>query len=101
MAVGMGDTGVLINRQVVSLIADDDGFFEFREKHDATDRRSGGGDEQSVVPARVQAGDGGRGEAPEAVGFQPLAASGGSKVSADSGPELDHRYSLNESVAGG
>jgi hypothetical protein len=73
LAVRMDGAGILVSAEFVTDIADDQGFFYFREQHEAADRRTGSGNQKPMVAARIESQHGGRGEASNSVGFEPLA----------------------------
>ncbi len=79
----------LVRRQAMAAIAGDDDGVERGEPH-ATGRHAvHGHDQQRVVAARPQAGDGAHRVAAHAVGEQPLARGGGAEVAADLPSEGD------------
>ena len=69
----MNDVLILIGAQFETPIAEHKGFFQLRKENNAADRRLGSCREQSMIAARVQADDGGAGEAADAIGFELLA----------------------------
>jgi len=89
-ALGVDDAGITIGGKIEGLAIDEQGFFQLGEHDHAPDRRLGGGDEKSMVAARVESDDGRGGETSQTVGLKPFAGGGGGEVSADFVVELDH-----------
>src|SRR5262245_42725868 len=80
MALRVNHAGVTVRTQVVSFAADDESFFKFRKQHHPADGRLGGGSEEAMIAAGVEADDCRRGEAAETVGFEPFALEAGIEV---------------------
>ena len=81
-ALGMDNAGIAVAGEVKRLAVNQQRLFQLGQEHFPADRRLGGGDQQAMIAARVQTGDGGRGKAAQAVGFQPFAAQGRIQVAA-------------------
>src|SRR5262249_39763077 len=77
----MDDAGVLVRGEFKPLPVNDEGLLQFRKEYCPTGGRRHGGDQQSVVTACVEAGEGGAGEAAQAIRLQPLARGRDVKVS--------------------
>src|SRR6266849_3073595 len=66
------------------------GLLQLRNNQRATEGRFQGGDEQSVIAARLNSGDCSRGEAADPIRHQPLSFFGGGQVTAEF-PSKAHR----------
>src|SRR5207248_2219977 len=67
------DARVLVRGELEALAVNEERLFQLREEHRPAGRWRESGDEQAVVAARVEAGEGGAGKAAQAVRLQPLA----------------------------
>src|SRR5665213_1009616 len=68
----MNGARILVGCELIALAVDDYGFFELRQQQDTASGGRGGGRQQPVIAASVQADQRRRGEAAQAVGFQPF-----------------------------
>jgi hypothetical protein len=71
--VGPDDAGVLVAGEVKLAAVDEDHLLDARQQHHPPHRRRHRRDQQAVVPACVEAGDGGRRVPAQRVGHEPLA----------------------------
>src|SRR2546428_12546102 len=88
--LGVDDSRITVCREIKRLSLDEQSFFQLREQDKTPDRRLGRGHQKPVVAAGIQTSDCRRGEAAQAVGFQPLAAESCIQVAAYFLFELNH-----------
>ena len=75
--------GIPIAGKVGAPAIDHQRLLQLGEQKHAPHRRFGRSDQEAVVTARVESRDGGRREAPDPIGLEPLAAAGDVQIAAD------------------
>ncbi len=86
----MDNAGIAIGGEIERPAIDHQGLFQLGKQDFAPHRRPGGRYQQAMIAARVQARNGGRGKAAQAVGFEPLTAQRGLQIAAGFLVELNH-----------
>ena len=90
ISLRMDRFGILITGKLNAVFSENQRLFQLREQCGAARRRSGSSNEQAMVTAGIQASDGGRGKASQAVALKPFAAVGLGEIRADAVIELNH-----------
>src|SRR5437773_11267665 len=67
-------------------------FLDLRKKHDPSRGRTHRCGKKSMIPACVEPDDGGAGESPNAISFQPFTTGRGLEVVENVFGEVDHNY---------
>src|SRR6185369_1589622 len=90
MALRMIDTGILIDRQLVSAPVDNQCLFEVGKKNQPANRRLRRSDQQPVIPAGVEAHNRRRSKTTQTVCLEPLTLRSAFKIPNINAAELNH-----------